>query len=68
MKQYRTSTFIYQCKNTCLIGNKFPIKNTWELTSERQSRPHRIKSFHPGFNEDNYIHVFEDFLLHSSPK
>lgn len=36
MKKYRTSTFMYQCKNTGLIGNKFPIKNTWELTSERQ--------------------------------
>lgn len=68
MKKCRTSTFMYQGKNTGLIGNKFPIKNTWELTSERESRPHRIKSVQSAFNEGNYIHLFETFLPHSSPK
>lgn len=34
---------------------------------ETESRPHRIKSVQPNFNEGNYIHVFEAFLPHFSP-
>lgn len=45
----------------------FPLK-IHENLPQRKSRPHRIKSVQPAFNEGNYIHLFETFLPHSSPK